>query len=91
MCKYTTQVTYQIFKHKDIKYKYFNNLIEKTWQHDNCNLLIKGNCLISYVKTFAGIICDSGAASIKDCHVFVELGITKPNSKNHSERTKVHV
>lgn len=39
----------------------------------------------SYVNTLAGIICDSGAASINDCHVFVELGITKPNSKNHSE------
>lgn len=48
----------------------------------------KGNCWTSYVKTFAGIICDSGAASIKDCHVFVELGITKPNSKNHSEKDK---
>lgn len=32
----------------------------------------------------AGIIWDSGAASIRDCHVLVELGITNPNSKNHS-------
>lgn len=38
------------------------------------------------VRTLAGIIWDSGAASIKDCQVFVELGITKPNSKNHSSR-----
>jgi len=35
-------------------------------------------------STLAGIICDSGAASITFCHVFVELGMTKPNSKNHS-------
>lgn len=38
----------------------------------------------THVKTLAGIIWDSGAASIRDCHVLVELGITKPNSKNHS-------
>lgn len=38
------------------------------------------------VKTLAGIIWDSGAASIRDCHVLVELGITKPNSKNHSSK-----
>lgn len=43
---------------------------------------------ISYVNTLAGIICDSGAASIKDCHVFVEFGITKPNSKNHSDKER---
>lgn len=42
----------------------------------------------THVKTLAGIICDSGAASIKDCQVFVELGITKPNSKNHSAKLK---
>lgn len=40
----------------------------------------------THVKTLAGIIWDSGAASIKDCHVLVELGMTKPNSKNHSEK-----
>lgn len=38
----------------------------------------------SYFNTLAGIIWDSGAASINDCHVLVELGITKPKSKNHS-------
>lgn len=40
----------------------------------------------THVKTLAGIIWDSGAASIRDCHVLVELGITKPNSKNHSRQ-----
>lgn len=40
---------------------------------------------VTHVSTLAGIIWDSGAASIRDCQVFVELGITKPNSKNHSE------
>ncbi|KAE9544333.1 hypothetical protein AGLY_001512 [Aphis glycines] len=38
--------------------------------------------------TFAGIICDSGAASISDCQVLVELGITNPNSKYHSSRQR---
>lgn len=42
----------------------------------------------THVKTLAGIIWDSGAASIRDCHVLVELGITKPNSKNHSGNGK---
>ena len=40
------------------------------------------------LRTLAGIICSSGAASIIDCHVFVESGITNPNSKNHSENIK---
>lgn len=45
--------------------------------------------LLTHVSTLAGIIWDSGAASIRDCQVFVEFGITKPNSKNHSKgRTK---
>ena len=38
----------------------------------------------TYFKTFAGIIWFSGAASITDCQVFVEPGITNPNSNNHS-------
>jgi len=38
----------------------------------------------THVKTLAGIIWDSGAASIRDCHVLVEFGMTNPNSKNHS-------
>lgn len=42
----------------------------------------------THVKTLAGIIWDSGAASIRDCHVLVELGITNPNSKNHSAQTE---
>jgi hypothetical protein len=50
------------------------------------NLKLKYVHLYTHFKTFAGIICDSGAASINDCHVFVEFGITKPNSKNHSSR-----
>lgn len=37
-----------------------------------------------YFNTFAGIICDSGAASMVDCHVLVVLGLTQPISKNHS-------
>lgn len=39
------------------------------------------------MRTLAGIIWDSGAASIRDCQVLVELGITNPNSKNHSGET----
>ncbi len=38
------------------------------------------------LNKLAGIIWLSGAASINDCHVFVEPGITKPNSKIHSEK-----
>jgi hypothetical protein len=38
----------------------------------------------TYFKTLAGIICDSGAASISDCQVLVDDGITKPKSKYHS-------
>ncbi len=37
-------------------------------------------------STDDGIIWSSGAASIKDCHVFVDEGITKPKSKNHSRK-----
>lgn len=44
----------------------------------------------SYLRTEDGIIWSSGAASIKDCQVFVEEGITKPKSKNHSKETKTH-
>lgn len=54
--------------------------------HDQMYALLMHERRNPYVKTLAGIICDSGAASIKDCHVFVEFGITKPNSKNHSEQ-----
>ena len=50
-----------------------------TFQLDNNNYM-------TYLRTFAGIIFDSGAASIKDCQVLVELGITCPNSKNHSSK-----
>lgn len=45
--------------------------------HNSCGLL-------THVSTLAVIIWDSGAASIRDCQVFVEFGITKPNSKDHS-------
>jgi len=38
----------------------------------------------THFKTFAGIICDSGAASMRDCHVFVDEGMTNPKSKYHS-------
>ena len=39
-------------------------------------------------KTRAGIICDSGAASIKLCQVFVEFGMTNPNSNFHSSKQR---
>lgn len=39
-----------------------------------------------YFKTSAGIICDSGAASISDCQVLVEFGMIGPKSKNHSKK-----
>jgi len=45
---------------------------------------------MAYFKTLAGIICDSGAASIKDCHVFVDEGITNPKSKYHSIKQKLY-
>ena len=41
----------------------------------------------TYLRTCAGIICDSGAASMSDCHVFVDAGITNPKSKYHSVKT----
>lgn len=44
--------------------------------------------VILYLRTLAGIIWDSGAASIRDCHVLVELGMTNPNSKNHSSKQR---
>lgn len=40
-----------------------------------------------YLRICAGIICDSGAASMMLCHVLVELGMTKPKSKDHSSST----
>ncbi len=40
------------------------------------------------LRTRAGIIYDSGAASMSDCHVFVDLGMTKPNSKFHSSKQR---
>lgn len=43
---------------------------------------------VSYVRTLAGIIWDSGAASMTDCHVLVEPGITKPKTKFHSMHEK---
>ena len=51
----------------------FNIVLPKCENHYKTNL-----------SALAGIIWDSGAASITDCHVFVDPGITKPNSKNHS-------
>lgn len=42
----------------------------------------------TYSSTFAGIICDSGAASIVDCHVFVVLGPTQPISNCHSSKMR---
>jgi hypothetical protein len=41
-------------------------------------------------STDDGIIWSSGAASIKDCHVFVDEGITNPKSKNHSRKKMVN-
>ena len=32
----------------------------------------------------AGIILPSGAASMRDCQVFVDSGMTNPKSNNHS-------
>lgn len=43
---------------------------------------------VTHFKTFAGIICDSGAASMRDCHVFVDEGMTNPKSKHHSVNTR---
>lgn len=37
------------------------------------------------LSTLAGIIWDSGAASMRDCQVLVLPGMTYPNSKNHSK------
>lgn len=45
-------------------------------------------CYATHFRTLAGIICDSGAASIVDCHVFVVFGPTQPISKNHSSRIR---
>ena len=42
----------------------------------------------THFNTFAGIICDSGAASMSDCHVFVDEGMTNPKSKYHSKENK---
>ena len=42
----------------------------------------------TYVRACAGIMCDSGAASISDCHVLVEPGITNPKAKDHSAHSK---
>ena len=42
--------------------------------------------LYTHFNTLAGIIWLSGAAWIKLCHVLVLLGMTNPNSKNHSSR-----
>lgn len=39
---------------------------------------------LTYLSTLAGIIWDSGADSIVDCHVFVVFWHTQPISKNHS-------
>lgn len=44
--------------------------------------------LSTHLRTSAGIIWLAGAASIIDCHVFVESGMTNPNSKNHSVDTQ---
>ena len=41
---------------------------------------------LAHFRMCAGIICDSCAASIVDCQVLVEPGITNPNSKFHSAR-----
>jgi hypothetical protein len=57
--------------------RYF--LMSKQIEHQN---------VIWYLRTLAGIIWDSGAASIRDCHVLVELGMTNPNSKNHSSKQR---
>ena len=45
----------------------------------------------TYLKTLAGSICPAGAASIMDCQVLVESGITKPNSKNHSKIKVIYI
>ena len=46
---------------------------------------------ITHFKTFAGIICDSGAASISDCQVFVDEGMTNPKSKYHSMDKRIKI
>ncbi len=48
----------------EMKYKTVNQLLS-----------VQRNKL-PYLRTFAGIICDSGAASMSDCHVLVEFGMT---------------
>ena len=46
---------------------------------------------MTHFKTFAGIICDSGAASMSDCQVFVDEGITNPKSKYHSMDKRIKI
>ena len=41
-----------------------------------------------YFSKLAGIIWLCGAASMTDCQVLVEPGMTKPNAKAHSKREK---
>ena len=46
---------------------------------------------MTHFKTFAGIICDSGAASMSDCQVFVDEGMTNPKSKYHSMDKRIKI
>ncbi len=39
---------------------------------------------VAYDNALAGSIWDSGAASMTDCHVLVDPGITNPKVKFHS-------
>lgn len=47
-----------------------------------------GKVFATHLRTLAGIIWDSGAASIVDCHVFVVFGLTQPISNSHSSNMR---
>ena len=63
----------KFLRKKAIKYIFHTNI---------CHITLNS---YSYLRTLAGIIWSDGAASISDCQVFVDSGMTKPKSKNHSK------
>lgn len=63
-------------------------MINYNWSKEIHMAFVHTKSTSPHLRTDDGIIWSSGAASINDCHVFMDSGITNPKSKNHSETNK---
>lgn len=79
MCRLDVKKSYFGGAHKHIIVKKFglnDNVATEMKELLVIVIIEKEGIVLLYLRTLAGIICDSGAASMSDCQVLVLFGIT---------------